>query len=329
MKKLKVRTGPVVAMVNHSFPGRVNSDGFTLIELLVVIGTVGVLAADLLPAFGQSKGNSQSFQCLENTRRLALAWRMYSEDNRDLMVYSSDDGIGTVPYQTTVSPSRNQGNNCAWTWSKMDFSGENVYNYDTNADITLRPLWQYVKNATVYKCPADPSTVTVSLSQNTNFPNGSVVPRLRSYSMNFYLGGFGNNAADDPTGPFTVYLKQTDLSNKKSPGPNKTFVFICERCDCINWGSFETDFAGYPLPTSAGNPAAYQWNTDLPSSYHDFSASVSFADGHAELHRWRDPTTTPPLILGELTGGKGSGATYDAGRSPDVAWMQSVTARPN
>jgi prepilin-type processing-associated H-X9-DG protein len=33
---------------------------------------------------------------------------------------------------------------------------------------------------------------------------------------------------------------------------------------------------------------------DLPASYHSGAAAFSFADGHAELHRWRSPTTTPP-----------------------------------
>jgi prepilin-type N-terminal cleavage/methylation domain-containing protein len=326
MKKHKVQAGPAVAKANLALQEQTKSDGFTLTELLVVVATVGVLAAVLLPAFAQTKGNSQSLQCLENTRRLTLAWRMYSEDNRDLIVYSSDDGVGTIPYSTTVPRNDNQGNNYAWTWSKMGSSGSDPYNYDTNADITLRPLWRYVKNTAVYKCPADPSTVIVSGSPYTNFPNGSVVPRVRSYSMNFFLGGQGNNAADDAVAHLPIYLKQTDFSNGNSPGPNKTFVFICERADLINWGNFETDFAGSALPPSTpANPAAYEWEEDLPSSYHDFSASLSFADGHTELHRWSNPTTSPPFGVTQLN----SGTVIPAPYSQDVAWMQSVSARPN
>jgi prepilin-type processing-associated H-X9-DG protein len=309
---------------NSSFRPEV---AFTLTELCVVLGCVAVLSAILLPALGQSKGNSKAFQCMENTRRLTLAWRMYAEDNSDLMVYSSDDGSGTTPYGTTVPP-RDQKDLYAWTWSKMDFSASNPYNWDTNADITLRPLWPYVKDATVYKCPAD---------QSQALHNGVLTPRIRSYSMNYYLGGLGDNSSLTLSGAgawakyFPPYTKLTELGNlSKSPGPGQTFIFIDERSDCINWGNFATDFSGYPL-TAGAKPvgSAYQWNEDLPSSYHDFTAGISFADGHAELHRWMNPSTSPPLAVGELNGGKGAGSVFFAPYSVDVAWMQSVAARPH
>jgi prepilin-type processing-associated H-X9-DG protein len=310
---------------------------FTITELCVVLGCVAVLALLLLPAFGQSKVNSQALQCMENTRRLTLAWRMYAEDNSDRIVYSSDDGDGNA-YSTTVSGNSNhQGDLYAWTWSKMDFNGGNGFNWDTNADITLRPLWPYIKNAAVYKCPADTSQVTI-----TSLPGGyagpytvgSVVPRIRSYSMNYYLGGLGDNGTITLPGAgswashFPVYTKLTDLNLGKSPGPNQTFIFIDERSDIINWGNFATDFSGYPL-TAGAKPsvAQYQWNEDLPSSYHDFAAGISFADGHAELHRWLDPRTSPPLGISQLVGGAGS--VFSAPNSQDVAWMQSVSARPH
>jgi prepilin-type N-terminal cleavage/methylation domain-containing protein/prepilin-type processing-associated H-X9-DG protein len=325
MKMRDVRKGLENDRLNSAFQKRAHSAGFTLTELLVVIASIAILSAILLPALGQSRSNSQAFQCMENTRRLTLAWRMYAEDNSDRLVYSSDDGSGTSPYQTNVPAHGNQGNPYAWTWSKMSFFPDNPYNWDTNADITLRPLWQYVKDASVYKCPAD-------LSQALH--NGVLNPRVRSYSMNFYLGGFGANATQTPTGTwashFPFYLKLTDLHNGNSPGPNQTFVFIDERSDCINWGNFTTDFTGYPL--NGGKPAAssYQWVEDLPASYHNLAACVSFADGHVEIHRWMNPITYPPLVVGGmLTGGHGDGVTWYAPYSQDVAWMQNVSARPH
>src|ERR1043166_5058990 len=64
---------------------------FTLIELLVVIAIIAILAAMLLPSLGKSKLKAQGIQCMNNHRQLALAWRMYAEDNRDVLVYASDD----------------------------------------------------------------------------------------------------------------------------------------------------------------------------------------------------------------------------------------------
>ena len=285
---------------------------FTLTELLVVVGTLGILALVLLPALASTQpAGAKAFQCLENSRRLTLAWQLYAGDNRDGFVVSSDDSYGTAPYQTTVATNKNPGNNYAWTWAKMNFDVNNPYNWDTNADITLRPLWQYVKDATVYKCPADPSQITIgSLPSGYAGPYtvGSVVPRIRSYSMNHYLGGLGGTNGVG----------------------GQTFVFIDERCDCINWGDFVTEFSGYPLPPSTKpNGALYQWMGDLPASYHNLAAVISFADGHAETHRWKDRHTYPPLVDGLLSGGNGSGNTWPAPYSQDVAWMQSVSARPH
>src|SRR5271165_5218386 len=137
--------------------------GFTLIELLVVIAIIAILAAMLLPAMTRAKQKAQGLQCLSNHRQLALAWRMYAEDSRDILVYASDDGTGAA----------NPKNQFAWTWAHMDYDPSNLGNWDVNFDMNQRPLWVYAKNQYIYKCPADRSYVTV---------NGVIKPRLRTMS---------------------------------------------------------------------------------------------------------------------------------------------------
>jgi hypothetical protein len=267
---------------------------------------------------------------------------MYAEDNSDLMVYSSDDGSGTAAYQTTVATNKNQGDLYAWTWSKMDFNGANGFNWDTNADITLRPLWQYVKDATTYKCPADASQVTISslpAGYTGTYTVGSIAPRIRSYSMNYYFGGFGGNTNETFGGPsednvkdYPLYFKLTALGNAaKAPGLNRTFVLIDERSDRISWGNFYTDMSGYPVGTGKANGAEYEWTDDMPASYHNYAGCVSFADGHAEIHRWQDQVVLQHLAPNgtTLNGGHGGGTTFPDPYGQDVPYMQSLATRPH
>jgi prepilin-type N-terminal cleavage/methylation domain-containing protein/prepilin-type processing-associated H-X9-DG protein len=291
--------------------------GFTLIELLVVIAIIAILAALLLPALSKAKTKAQGVQCMNNGRQLSLAWRLYADDNQDRFALSSDDGTGA----------KNPMNAYAWTWTHLDFSTAQA-NWDPTVDIMVRVLWPYNKSVGIYKCPADRSVVQDA--------NGIFHPRVRSISMNFFLGGFAGGSAAEGVGVhnwgdlYPIYFKLADVSGGgSSPGPAKTFVFLDEREDCINWGNFMTDMSGYPCKLYPnGNAGLYEWNEDLPASYHGGACGLAFADGHSEIHKWKDARTMPPLATGVLTGGKGSGQTWPAPYSQDVAWMQDHTARP-
>ena len=70
------------------------AQAFTLVELLVVITIIAILAALLLPVLGKGKLTAQGLQCMSNHKQLTLAWKMYTDDNNDTLLYAS----GFAPY---------------------------------------------------------------------------------------------------------------------------------------------------------------------------------------------------------------------------------------
>src|SRR6266496_2262800 len=200
----------------------------------------------------------------------------------------------------------------------MDFNPNNTSNWDVNRDIKRSPLWHYCGQSTgVWKCPADKSTVKPSSGPF----KGQSVPRVRSMSMNLWVGGFGGydsglSEGDNSTvggGTWRIYLKGSEMTD---PGPARTFVLLDMREDSIDIGNFATDMRGWPnKPSETGF-------YDLPASYHNRAGGLSFADGHSEIKRWLDDRTMPSLVKG--------GLIPDILPSPnnrDILWLQERCTR--
>ncbi len=279
---------------------RKSNRAFTLIELLVVIGIIVILAGLLLPSVAKAKTKAQGIMCLNNHRQLTLAWKMYTDDSGGKLLYASPS-----PYygDTSADP-------YTWVLGWMDFNPANPSNWDVNRDIRKSPLWRYCgESAGIWKCPADKSTIRPTRGPSRR----RVVPRVRSMSMNLWIGGFGGLDGGLSDGLWKIYLKESDLVD---PGPARTFLFLDMREDSIDIGNFAVDMHGWPdQPEQTGF-------YDLPASYHNRAGGLSFADGHAEVRRWLDGRTTPPLVKG--------GLIPDVISSPDnkdIIWLQERGAR--
>jgi prepilin-type processing-associated H-X9-DG protein len=152
--------------------------------------------------------------------------------------------------------------------------------------ITLGEIWPYNKSFAIYKCPSDRSNV-----------NG--VPKVRSMSLSCWM-----NASTDISGEnaiSTIYRIYRRLGGIDQP--SHRFTFLDEAPITLNDGFF---FQWCDTP---------KW-VDRPAAYHNQGGDFAFADGHMEMHHWRDPTTAtgPP--------------DGDASKSPDYAWLKERATSP-
>src|SRR5690242_4814315 len=149
-------------------PSSPHSGGFTLIELLVVIAIIAILAGMLLPALGKAKQKAQGIYCMNNHRSLMLAWKMYLDDNNEVLPFSQFDG--------------------AWISGWLDFNSNNASNWDPEVDIKKSLLWPYCgQSLGIFKCPSDRSVVKPAFGPL----KGRTVSRVRSMAMSVWVGGNG------------------------------------------------------------------------------------------------------------------------------------------
>jgi hypothetical protein len=220
---------------------------------------------------------------------------MYCDDSQDRLPYSSTESFQPATLQYV------------WVNGTMDYNPANLSNWDVTQDIHKSPLWKYCgTNASIWRCPSDSSYVSV---------NGVRLPRVRSMSMNLFLGGFGGS--DGGLGPgWKIFLKLNEITPMTA---SKLFVFLDMRADSIDVGNFATNMDGYSETTPNGS--LYKFN-DLPGAYHDGAVSISYADGRVESHRWLDRRTTPPLVNNGMISD-----SYSTPNNPDVAWLQARATR--
>jgi prepilin-type N-terminal cleavage/methylation domain-containing protein len=229
--------------------------GFTLLELLAVIGTIATLAALLLPVLGKAKIKAQRTSCLSNLRQLGYAWVMYKDENNDFLAESY--------------PNHNEE-----VWVKGDMSQPDQA---VNTDLIRQgKLYGYNESVSIYHCPADQGKVI----------NNTLVPTVRSYSMNCFMGARDPSLAAIPSravGYVPFYSTYSEI-----PRPSQMWVLLDEDERSINDGFFITDPTGsvwYDFPANSARR-------------HSFSYTLSFADGHSEVWRYTDPNSARVAVNG-------------------------------
>jgi prepilin-type N-terminal cleavage/methylation domain-containing protein len=220
-------------------------DAFTLIELLLVIAIIAILASLLMPALATAKSKGMQTACLNNLKQFILSFQMYSADNDGKLVQNN--------------PLAESGGNC-WVLGDMKVSTD-----ATNSTIIRQgKLFPYANQMALYRCPADPSRAKEE-------------PRVRSYSMNSWVGSRYMETHSRPSG-FRTFLRDSELS---AAGPALLWVMADEHEASI-------DDAWFQVTMDDSRPFA-----SFPASRHERSYGLNFGDGHTEFYKLRDPKTEP------------------------------------
>jgi len=264
--------------------------GFTLIELLVVIAVIAILMAILMPALNRAKEQGKRAGCLSNLKQLTLAWTMYMDQNDEKLV-NGDTHEYTALYSPSVKFSESHYNEKCWVEKDWDPAASKAQKIQAIQEGALYP---YVSNLKAYLC----STV----ERRTADAYGAVSETLRTYaimdSMNCKWWASEGK----------MYKMRSDIKE-----PAFRAVLVDDGGTGI---SAKGGFTTRAIHTIRGGNQSW-W--DPPPVRHGEGTNWSFADGHAEYHKWEDPRT---IEFGKQT--RPTANSPQQPDNPDLIWAAQV-----
>lgn len=251
---------------------RPTARAFTLIELLVVTAIIALLIGVLLPALGKARNAARAVECLSNTRSIAVAMTMYTDDDEDRYFPTARmpgmSMMGNPPAPFTIS----------WVYLLGPYLGVDASLPERPTDDEIRA---FVELLPFNRCASD---------QSENW-EGDTMPRLASYGMNAYL---------TPNHPpyWGVTPEQIDMPSRCVVAAELTEGAAMDHFMPMFWGD----------PPAVENPMIQSRQWDLATArpkviqhtrHAAERANYVFADGHAAPHAfdalWEQQAGATPL----------------------------------
>jgi prepilin-type processing-associated H-X9-DG protein len=244
---------------------------------------------------------------MSDTKQILLGARMYTEDNRDVLPPNDYPQNGNAVNIGT----RN------WVVGTMLNSASTLLGEQTNTSIIIDPRFSslalYVKSAGVFHCPADHSTYKGENKARSMSMNCAIGTKWTESPRGATVAGWYLDAGTyTPATTFRTYGKMSDMTK---PGPSDLWILMDEHPDSIN----------DPLMcVVAGTNNLW---VDFPASYHNGAGSISYADGHSEIHKWLESFTKNPPHAGTGVIINNQRDTTPGG-SRDLAYLRDRSSAP-
>jgi prepilin-type processing-associated H-X9-DG protein len=177
-------------------------------------------------------------------------------------------------------------------------------------------LYQYAPNVEVFHCPGDRRLYLPHVNRGWAYD---------SYSKTQNAGG------EDWSPTTAAYWGTGATYNKLSTidVPSQTFILIE---DAGNLGNRGYNVGTWAVRWSLGPPQSFKFVDPVPM-YHGNVSTFAFADGHAEHHKWMNPTlitkgkqAASGINVTSLSGISGAPTTSD---DPDYAYVYNGYRHPN
>ena len=279
---------------------------FTLIELLVVIAIIAILAAILLPVLNQAEQKARQISCLNNMKQLELCYNLYVQENNEFLPLNF---VGNPPG--------------SWIQGSCNTGTLPVEVADYN--IRHGVIFPYNQSSKIYDCPSNTKLIgpavagecSKALAEGVFVKPGSMVPQLRTISIEYSMGG---NSANSSTGPWTIayggsptYNSYQKMTQIQATRVSQKMVFVQEAESTLDDGEFGCFGLGYDT----------WWN--VPGNRHSNGENFSFADGHVEYWKFHDSDIAVNQNAG---GGIGTGGPYTANAPYDDLYRFEAAGPP-